>query len=160
MKWFCAMVTLFATSAWLSAQSIPSSKQQSEPIHAAPTTNLAMGQWRFVSIGGAAVRAVGRQQPYLKFEERNHNVTGFTGCNRLRGQYTAGESTLSFRQMITSRMACAGESYEREVLEVLRSATGYKIVDHELHLLGSNGTLALLIRPHQEQTTQKKPAEE
>ena len=119
-----------------------------------------MGQWRFVTIGGTTVWAVGRQQPYLKFEERNHSVTGFTGCNRLRGQYTADESTLSFQQMITTRMACAGESYEQQVLDVLKSATGYKIVDHELHVLGSNGTLAILTRPHQEQTTQKKSAEE
>jgi len=119
-----------------------------------------MGQWRFAAIGEKAVQAVGQQQPYLKFEKRDHRVTGYTGCNRLHGQYAADESVLTFQQMITTRMACASDPYEPQVLEVLHSTTGYKIVDHELHLLGPNGTLAILTRPHQEQTTQKKPAEE
>jgi heat shock protein HslJ len=126
------------------------------PSHA---SNIAMGQWRFVSIAGSAVRAVGNKQPYLKFDGSKNIVTGYSGCNRLRGTYIADESTVTFQHVATTRAACLGDSDERQVLDVLSSATGYKIVDHELHLLGASGTLAILTRPHEEQTTKSKPAE-
>ena len=162
MKWLSMIALVFICCALtcVSAQSTPSSSQEEEGGHPAHASNLAMGQWRFVSVAGTAVRAVGHEQPYLKFERSKNIVTGFTGCNRLRGKYTADESALTFQQVVSTRMACVADSYERQVLEVLNSATGYKIVDHELQLLGPNGTLAILNRPHQEQTTQKKPAEE
>jgi len=130
-----------------------------EPGHQNPALNLAMGQWRFVSIGDKQVTAIGRQQPYLKFEGRTHTVTGFTGCNRLSGKYRAGDRSLSFEQVVSTQMACGEEGYEARVLEVLKSTTGYRIKKHELHLLGVKGTLAILIRPHEEQTTEQKPAE-
>ena len=162
MKWLSMIALVFVGCALtcVSAQSTASSSQEEKAGHSAHASNLAMGQWRFVSVAGTAVRAVGRKQPYLKFEESKNSVTGYTGCNRLSGKYMADESALTFQQVVSTRMACIGDSYEQQVLEVLNSATGYKIVDHELHLLGPDGTLAILTRPHQEQTTQKKPAEE
>jgi heat shock protein HslJ len=161
MKWLCAITLLLACCAVSPAlaQSAGSPSQTPEACQPTQASNLAMGQWRFVSIAGTAVKAVGSKQPYLKFESSKNAVTGYTGCNRLHGRYTADESSLAFQQLITTRMACMDDSYERQVLDVLNSATGYKIVGHELHLVGPSGTLAILTRPHQEQTTQKKPAE-
>lgn len=154
-----ALLLVACAMSYASGQSEGFSTPTPEPGHQTQALNLAMGQWRFVSIAGTAVRAVGRQQPYLKFESSKNVVTGFTGCNRLRGSYTADESTLTFHQLIATRMACVGDSYERQVLDVLNSATGYKIVGHELQLVAPSGTLAILTRPHEEQTTQQKPAE-
>jgi heat shock protein HslJ len=142
---------------WMGAQSAKTSAQAPEPGHPTQSLNLAMGQWRFVAIGNTQVVTMGRQQPYLKFEGSKHAVTGFTGCNRLRGGYKADETSLSFEKVVTTRMACVGETYEPQVLDVLRHATGYKITDQELQLLGPKGTLAVLTRPHQEQTTTETP---
>jgi heat shock protein HslJ len=141
------------------AQSESSKHQTQEAGQRTQAMNLAMGQWRFVAIGETQITAMGRQQPYLKFEDRTHTVTGFTGCNRLRGSYRADESSLSFENVVSTRMACARDTYEPQVLEVLHSATGYEITGHELHVLGPKGRLATLIRPHQEQTMQQKPAQ-
>jgi heat shock protein HslJ len=141
------------------AQSAPSTAQTPEPGHPNPALSLAMGQWRFVTIGTSQVMTMGRQQPYLKFEERTHTITGFTGCNRLRGAYRADDSTLTFEKVATTRMTCAKDTYEQQVMDVLNSAKGYKIVGQELHVLGPKGTLAVLTRPHEEQTAQQKPSQ-
>jgi heat shock protein HslJ len=66
---------------------------------------------------------------------------------------------VSFEKVVTTRMACFGDTYEKQVLDVLNHATGYKITGQELHLLGPKGTLALFTRPHEEQTTKGKPSE-
>jgi heat shock protein HslJ len=141
------------------AQSPNSGRGTPEPGHRKPALNLAMGQWRFVSIGQKQVTTIGQQQPYLKFEDRTHTMTGFTGCNRLRGRYRASDSSLRFEQVVSTQRACAADSYEAEVLKVVNSVTGYRITDHELHLLGAKGTLAILMRPHEEQTSAQGPPE-
>lgn len=159
-----ALVLLAFTMPRLNSQSAPSKTQppastKAQPGHPDPALNLAMGQWRFVTIGTTQVVTMGRQQPYLKFDTATHSVTGFTGCNRLRGTYQAKESSLAFEKVASTRTACIKDTYEPQVLEVLNSATGYKIVDHELRVLGPKGTLAVLTRPHEEQTTEKKPSD-
>jgi heat shock protein HslJ len=153
------LLVISCTIACAATQSKTASKQAPEVGHENPALNLAMGQWRFVMINGTQVSSVGRQQPYLKFESRDNSVTGFTGCNRLHGNYRAEDSKLKVEHVASTRMACPGENHEQEVLDVLNSVTGYKIAGHELHLLGPKGTLAILMRPHEEQTTQQKPAE-
>ncbi len=156
-RWIAVVFLLSAcTISCASARQTQSSEQKPPEVgHASSALNLAMGQWRFVTIGKTQVTTLGREQPYLKFEGRNGTMTGFTGCNRLRGEYEASESRLSLKEIVSTKMACTGENNERQVLDVLNSVTGYKIIDHELHLLGKDGTLAILIRPHEEQTTGK-----
>jgi heat shock protein HslJ len=112
MKWLSIIALVFVGCALtcVSAQSTASSSQEEKAGHSAHASNLAMGQWRFVSVAGTAVRAVGRKQPYLKFEESKNSVTGYTGCNRLSGRYTADESALMFQQVVSTRMACIGDS--------------------------------------------------
>ncbi len=126
--------------------------------HRDAAVNLAMGQWRFVAIGKIQVLTIGRQQPYLKFEGHEKRVTGFTGCNRLHGAYRAGKRKLTFQNIAVTRMACPSDRYERRILELLNSVKEYSIIGHELHLLRNDKVLAILIRPHEEQTMQ--PARE
>src|SRR5512142_3413699 len=65
------------------AQSAKSSDTRPPLGHRDPGVNLAMGRWRFVTVMCVAVSPLSRSQPYLKFDERKHTVTGLTGCNRL-----------------------------------------------------------------------------
>ncbi len=138
------------------AQTHSSSDDRNAPSQA---VDLAMGQWRFVAIGKTPIAAVGRQQPYLKFEDRNNTVTGFTGCNRLNGAYRAHDSSLAFDRIAMTKMACTSEHHEDEVLKVLESTTHFAITGDELRLLGKSEILAVLIRPHEEQTLRHKAVE-
>lgn len=156
MRGLLTLAFLLASVAGFCAAREETPTNQAQRIgHRDPAKNLAMGRWRFVSLMGKQIIPTGRQQVYLKFEGRKNTVTGSTGCNRLRGAYRADGTALSIENVTTTKMACAGESYEEDVLEVLRSATGFKIMGHELHLLGPSGELAILIRPHEEKTTQQ-----
>lgn len=141
----CAMGT--------NAYNLSSSNQTPGVGHQSSAVDLAMGQWRFVTIGETPIMPTRRQPPYLKFEARSNTVTGSTGCNRLSGTYRADEGALIFEHITHTMMACADQSYEQQVLKVLASTTKYKITGHELHLLGPKGTLAVLVRPHEEQTS-------
>ncbi len=155
---FIVALLIAAATTPMVAQGTQSSSGAPEAGHRDPALNLAMGQWRFVAIGKTQVTTLGRQQPYLKFEGRDGTLTGFTGCNRLRGTYRASEKSLTLENVVLTRMACPGDGYEQRILETLNSVKEYRISRHELRLLGADGVLAVLIRPHEEQTMQ--PAQE
>jgi len=130
-----------------------------ESAPADPALGLASGQWQFASIGSTQVVGKGPHHPYLKFDSPTHSITGFTGCNRLSGKYKAAESTLAFENVVTTRMACVKDPYEQQLLDVLNSATAYKILDGELRVLGPKGTLALLTQSQKAQSSPGQPTQ-
>ncbi|MGV3503694.1 MAG: META domain-containing protein [Adhaeribacter sp.] len=93
--------------------------------------------WVLQSLQGQAVAAgqAGRL-PRLTFDLSQNRVSGHTGCNRLSGGATVRGRQIIFSRMITTKMACPGESMEQPFLSILNDSTlTFRLQDSELTLL-------------------------
>lgn len=70
-------------------------------------------------------------------------VTGFAGCNRYFGAYTASGASLKFSGVASTKMFCTtGMQVETGLLESISSTDAYHIHGPELALLKGSDTLA------------------
>ncbi len=103
-------------------------------------TDLEAAEWVLMSAGGVpAVPTEDGALPQLSFGVEPGRIAGFTGCNRIIGEYVREDDRLSFPQPLgTTRMAC-GAPYlaeqESRMLAVLGRIDGYFIWGTVLTLL-------------------------
>ncbi len=97
-------------------------------------------QWRLKKIGtDAVVPGKGQKKPYLKLESKG-KVIGFSGCNRLMGDYKLKGADLSFGPTVGTKVACAqGMDTEKLFVQALPKVKTYKITGQALDLLDSAG---------------------
>jgi heat shock protein HslJ len=77
----------------------------------------------------------GQRRPSLRFDAGDKTVSGTTGCNQMRGSYTANNGSLSFSDhFVTTKMACPG--YEESVfLEAFNRVNRYELTEGQLRLM-------------------------
>jgi copper homeostasis protein (lipoprotein) len=97
-------------------------------------------RWRPIRIGDQAVLvAQGQQEPWIVLESRSKQVTGYAGCNRFSGGYDAGESTLRFAPMASTKVYCDRMDTETRFMQVLGETRGYRVSGRTLELLDEAG---------------------
>ncbi len=82
--------------------------------------------WVAEDIGGKGII----DNTHLTLTMADGAVSGSSGCNTYRGQYTHDGLSLTFGPMMSTRMACMAEALgnqERDYLDVLSGVTGYEI---------------------------------
>src|SRR5687768_10963218 len=85
-------------------------------LHAQQTASPLNGSWKLVSASGNIVKYIPEAQtPQLSFEMGTNAVTGFTGCNRLTGQFTVDRDQLALGQIMTTKKACENMEIEMAV---------------------------------------------
>ena len=103
---------------------------------------LANTRWRPIRIGERAVTVTGQQrEPWLELDPRTKRVTGSGGCNRFSGSYEAGEGTLSFGPLASTRMACPGMETETAFLRALEGTRRFRLVGRHLDLEDGHGVV-------------------
>jgi heat shock protein HslJ len=107
---------------------------------------LANTRWRPVRIADKTVTvASGQQEPWIVLDDRAGRVTGSGGCNRITGSYTAGDGTLRFGALASTRMACPAMELEQRFLAALEGTRRFRRSGRTLDLLDDRGkTLARL----------------
>jgi len=108
--------------------------------------SLANTRWRPIRIGDKAVAvASGQQEPWIVLDDRAGRVTGSGGCNRINGSFTAGDGTLRFGALASTRMACPAMELEQRFLAALDATRRFRRSGRTLDLLDDRGkTLARL----------------
>lgn len=105
------------------------------------------GDWRVVSLYGAALPEGMETVPALNFDVTANRVTGNSGCNRLSGAINhdgADENSISFGNVASTRMACPDMDTENQVLSALNSVRSYGLLDNgRLALMSEGGTIVL-----------------
>jgi heat shock protein HslJ len=98
---------------------------------AKPSVNLEGTNWVLASDVPEGVKP-----PSLTLQADGHKVVGFTGCNRMFGQYTLDGHTLYFNAMGATKMACIGPAMdiEKRFLGVLTRTRSYTISGDMLSL--------------------------
>lgn len=105
------------------------------------------GDWRVVSLYGAALPEGMETVPALNFDVTANRVTGNSGCNRLSGAINhdgADENSISFGNVASTRMACPDMDTENQVLSALNSVRSYGLLDNgHLALMAEGSTVVL-----------------
>jgi copper homeostasis protein (lipoprotein) len=98
--------------------------------------------WTLIALDGSAIAASAGASgaPLLRLNSAGSTVTGFGGCNRLRGSYTLAGDALSFGLMASTRMACAaGMPEEQAFVDMLSRAGRWRLDDGQLVLVDAGG---------------------
>jgi heat shock protein HslJ len=105
-------------------------------LPAQQTTSSLNGSWKLVSASGNIIfkNIPEAQIPQLRFETAENSVTGFTGCNRLSGQFTVEKDQLTLGPIITTKKACENMEIELTVGKFLTNVGFYKVEQDKLYL--------------------------
>lgn len=108
-----------------------------------PASEVENNRWVPVEIGGQELRAVSAEQrePWIHLDPNAKRVTGSGGCNRISGGYTAGDGTLRFGPLITTKMACVGMETEAAFLRALEATRRYRVRGREVELYDGRGVV-------------------
>jgi heat shock protein HslJ len=99
------------------------------------------GSWVLQRLNGEVLDSgqFARGLPQLAFDLSQKRVSGHTGCNRLSGTFAIQGDRITFRQLASTKMACAGVSVEQPFLNILNDSTlTFKLLPEELTLLQEN----------------------
>lgn len=130
-----------------SSQSISAQHSSSTEIHLQPVNHqqwLTTKQWQLVSLANITIQPNTETSPIYLQMSQDTNILGFAGCNTFRGTYTLNSSvpptpTLTFGQVMSSRMMCPNIDIEQKLLKALRESQHYTVTLNSLFLIGANG---------------------
>ncbi len=101
--------------------------------------------WSLVELEGRTPPpGAGGRRATLRLEDGR--VTGFAGCNTLFGGYTAGDGTLRFTDLGSTRMACdTGSELEGRFTAALAGVRAYRVTPEGLELRGESAVVARFV---------------
>lgn len=105
--------------------------------------------WMLHSLNGTPLNQQDtlRQQPALQFNLIKNRVSGNTGCNQLGGTVSVKNDSLSFGQLVTTKMACEGTmELESQFLNALSEVNRFDFSNEDLFLFQDEDTLMILRR--------------
>jgi heat shock protein HslJ len=92
------------------------------------------GSWKLVS-GSGNLGPISEDHPAeLNFENQGNTLTGFTGCNRLTGEYKVERDQLTLGPLILTKKACDNMELEMLVQRFLPNVGFYKVEQDRLYL--------------------------
>ncbi|MBF9252739.1 META domain-containing protein [Pontibacter sp. 172403-2] len=101
--------------------------------------------WMLMSIEGQSPQAPNNTHTaYIRFEENENDVHGFTGCNKFFGKYEGNEEqqTLKLSQLGATKMMCPNIELENKLMRVLENVDSYRISDDVLTLYAGGEAVA------------------
>lgn len=109
------------------------------PVAESPALALTGTPWVLVSLAGQPVDP-GVQPATLVLDTGTERAYGHAGCNRLSGEYSREDTSLTFARLVTTKMACAkGMAQEQGFLRALAATQSHRIEAGRLVLLDASG---------------------
>jgi putative lipoprotein len=113
-------------------------------VSAASTAQIENTYWKLLQLGDARVRTPeGQREIHLVLQtstDGTRRVAGFSGCNRLIGDYTLAGERIAFTQMASTMMACQhGLDTEQAFHATLAEVTRWAIRGEQLDLFDATG---------------------
>ncbi|HEU5134999.1 MAG TPA: META domain-containing protein [Steroidobacteraceae bacterium] len=118
-----------------------SCKTVSQPVKEASPMTLLDTSWRLTQLGDEVIEnPPGAKAVNFLLQPSNTGLVGFSGCNRMFGQYALEGSSLKFDGMGGTRMFCeAHMDLEQKFLAMFGQVAGWKIEGTTLQLLDNTG---------------------
>lgn len=117
---------------------------------------LRGSQWTVEQLGGVPViDDEAARAPFLRFGTADTSLNGFTGCNRLLGQYRLEGSSLHFDKLAATRMACPGASLlELTFTDALKASARWNLFGDVLELYDEAGVMLMRLQGQAEGAAQ------
>lgn len=116
--------------------------------------------WSLISLEGQDVqRPQDTKTAFIRFQENENDVHGFTGCNKFFGKYEEGDQSLRLTDLSTTRIACPDIEQENKLMDVLRNVDSYRITDNIL-ILYNKGTAVATFMTGTEQSIDNEVPED
>ena len=95
---------------------------------------LAGKYWKLVRLNGKDVKSEARE-PHIKFETENTRASGNSGCNQFSCSFELpGPNRIKFGNVMSTKMACIGDSIEDDFFQVLEKTSIYSLTANELKI--------------------------
>ena len=104
-------------------------------------------EWRVESLG-ATTRPFADGNATVAFSDEGQ-VSAYTGCNRMGGQYTIKGRVLAISRLMSTRMACVPQQKmldEQALAEALAKVTNVEVAGQKATLSGADGVAIVLWR--------------
>lgn len=91
-------------------------------------------KWHLVSFKGQEIQLTEAkaEHPFIEFAD-DFTISGYTGCNNLRGGYTLDAAQkISFSKLISTKKFCPEMETENEFIATLSKSVNYAFRDHAL----------------------------
>lgn len=131
---FFVILLLFASSCAL---------EQKNRQYADGVSGIQGSYWMLMSLQGQDIPDIpDTNTAYIRFEEGSDEVTGYGGCNRLRGSYRLNNSSLQLTNLSTTRMSCPSIEQESFLIAMLEKVDSFEIAGDVLTLFHKNDAVA------------------
>jgi heat shock protein HslJ len=110
----------------------------------APAKSLTGTHWTLTQLNGQAITAQsGKNEAYIELTADTNRIAGSGGCNRIMGSYELEGSSLRFKQVASTMMACPGDAMprEQEFIKALNATASFRIRGAALLLRGKDDTV-------------------
>lgn len=110
-----------------------------------PMSPLVATYWELTKINGNKVEyAEGQKIPYVHLSPEQR-LDGYSGCNRLTGEFEESKAWLHFSGVATTRMMCAPQAMtlEAAMLEGLQATAVYRLGRGKLQLIDYKSRVVL-----------------
>lgn len=124
----------------------PTPEVTATPIGDVTLGGLAGATWTLLNYGSPDNPQPALEAAPVTMTFTPEGVSGNASCNQFSGSFQYDSGTLTFGELITTRMACGDDvmAQEAAVLNALASSTSYTIENDQLHILYGEGVLSLL----------------
>jgi len=98
--------------------------------------------WKAVELEGKPVEVkAGTREPHMVLRSDKNAVSGFSGCNTFRGVYEITGTSLHFKNMASTLMAClpAGSDTEKNFLSAITATDTQQVSGETLELRDQDG---------------------
>lgn len=108
--------------------------------------------WKLTALNNIPIDSsqTGPKEPHIILHPQESNASGTGGCNSLAANYQiSGENSISFSQVISTKMACQDAAYEMDFIQLLEATASYSLREDTLVLISSQGdsTLQFIEQP-------------
>lgn len=107
-------------------------------------TFIAKHRWNLIQLNGKTVQ---KAQPFLQFDINKGRINGNSGCNSIFGPFERTASTISFKQLASTMMACLDQEANKMEREFNQTITGkrftFDVADQTLNLY-QDGKIVLM----------------
>ncbi|MEJ8755970.1 META domain-containing protein [Pontibacter sp. H259] len=99
--------------------------------------------WMLMSLEGESPQTPNNTRTaYIRFQENENDVKGFSGCNTFFGKYELSGNSLRLSNLGSTRMMCPIMEQETRMMRVLERVDSYKLSDRILTFYQGNEAIA------------------
>ena len=102
--------------------------------------------WLLESINGEKINfPADYKQNYIIFsgESEGFKIQGFSGCNNFSGKYDVGDhNEIGIENIASTKMMCSFSELENKYIQMLKSATSYKIEGYFMTVFSGDKKIA------------------